>query len=250
MNVSNSMRFFFSLSQCRVGLRSICTIDDFISCCSTSQKYLPAYQRHFSSNVLVNLGNLRDNDLATKKRIRLGRGNGSRRGNYGGRGMNGQNARGGGHMLYDGGQLGLLKFPIIRERPPYQVLYTQLGLSKLMEYIQLGLLSKEREITMKDLQDVGIVSRIKYGVLLYGHAPVHFPLHIKVTACDPETKKCIEANGGSVTRVYYEEEGLKAHLHPSLYTKKKLPFPRPAHSWHPKFDGQFDAIGEMPRCKI
>ncbi|GAX85881.1 hypothetical protein CEUSTIGMA_g13297.t1, partial [Chlamydomonas eustigma] len=191
--------------------------------------YSPAYQRHFSSNVLVNLGNLRDNDLATKKRIRLGRGNGSRRGNYGGRGMNGQNARGGGHMLYDGGQLGLLKFPITRERPPYQVLYTQLGLSKLMEYIQLGLLSKEREITMK--------------------APVHFPLHIKVTACDPETKKCIEANGGSVTRVYYEEEGLKAHLHPSLYTKKKLPFPRPAHSWHPKFDGQFDAIGEMP-CKI
>jgi large subunit ribosomal protein L15 len=43
-----------------------------------------------------------------------------------------------------------------------------------------------------------------------------------VTACDPETKKCIEAAGGSVTRVYYEEEGLKALLHVSIGRRFKL----------------------------
>ena len=38
---------------------------------------------------------------------------------------------------------------------------------------------------------------------------------MQVTACDPETKASIEAAGGSVTRVYYEEEGLRALLHVS-----------------------------------
>ena len=51
--------------------------------------------------------------------------------------------------MYDGGQLGLLKFPVTRERPPYEVLYSQLGLSKLVEYIQLGLLKHDSIITMK-----------------------------------------------------------------------------------------------------
>lgn len=84
--------------------------------------------------------------------------------------MNGHNARSGGgpHLLYDGGQLGLLKFPVSRQRPPYEVLYTQLGLSRLVEYIQLGLLKTDRVLNMKDLQDAGCVSRVKYGVLLYG----------------------------------------------------------------------------------
>jgi len=34
-------------------------------------------------------------------------------------------------------------------------------------------------------------------------------------------------------------------LQPGTYTKKKLPLPYPAHSWHPKFDGKFDAIGQI-----
>ncbi len=136
--------------------------------------------RSMSSLVAVHLGNLRDNPKATREvkflnwlnvwlvitsnmstyfmhipwpyclqRIRVGRGNSGRRGNYCGRGMNGHNSRsgitcqllvshhadfqnlqceawvilnhchagGGPHMLYDGGQLGLLKFPVTRERP-------------------------------------------------------------------------------------------------------------------------------------
>jgi large subunit ribosomal protein L15 len=178
----------------------------------------------------------------------VGRGDGGRRGNYCGRGLNGHNSRSGGgaHMLYDGGQLGLLKFPIVRERPPYQVLYAQLGLSRLMEYVQMGLLPRDRPITMKDLQDSGCVQRIKYGVLLYGKAPVHLPLHIKVSACNPETIECIKQGGGSVTRVYYEfPDGIRGHLTPQSFTIKGLPLPLPAHSIHPRHAEDFDQIGEI-----
>mmetsp|Transcript_5377 Transcript_5377/g.11806 ORF Transcript_5377/g.11806 Transcript_5377/m.11806 type:complete len:338 (+) Transcript_5377:69-1082(+) len=218
--------------------------------CSTIQQASTITSvRSFATVPAIGLGSLRDNPQATRQRLRVGRGDSSRRGNTAGRGNKGHNARGrGAHLLYDGGQLGLIKFPVSRERPPYEVLYTQLGLGRVLEYIQLGLLDTSRVITMKNLLDVGCVQgKIKYGVLLYGQLPkLHIPIHIQVTACDDTTKACIEAAGGSVTRVYYTEEGLQALLHPGNYLKKKLPLPLPAHSWHPRFDGKFDAIGQLP----
>ncbi|KXZ48296.1 hypothetical protein GPECTOR_29g71 [Gonium pectorale] len=196
----------------------------------------------------VTLGNLRDNPGATRQRIRVGRGDGSRRGNYCGRGMKGQKSRGRGlHMLFDGGQLSFLKFPVTRQRPPYEVLYYHLGLSRVVEFVQLGLLDPTRTITMKDLYDSGCVtSNIKYGVLLYGKARLSFPLDIQVTAADPETRGCVEAAGGRLVRVYYTQEGLGAALHPEKYTSRRLPLPAPAPRWHPKYDKKFDAIGQIP----
>lgn len=187
-------------------------------------------------SVIINLSKLRDNEGAINKKIRVGRGDGGRRGNYCGRGLNGHNSRSGGgaHMLYDGGQLGLLKFPLVRERPSYEVMYTQLGLSKLLEYVQAGLLPQGRVITMKDLQDSGCVSKVKYGVMLYGKMPVHLPLHLQVSACDPGTRECIEKGGGDVTRVYYEyPDGLRGIMNPSSYKRMSLPLPLPAHSLYP-----------------
>ncbi|GLC38345.1 hypothetical protein PLESTB_001266800 [Pleodorina starrii] len=198
-------------------------------------------------NYFVGLGNLRDNPGATRQRIRVARGAAGRRNKYAGRGMKGQKSRGGPHILFDGGQLGLLKFPVMRQRPPYEVLYYQLGLSRILEFVQLGLLDPSRTITMKDLYDTGCVtSNIKYGVLLYGKARLTFPLDIQVTACDPDTRGCVESAGGRVTRVYYTMEGLGAVLHPEKYTSRRLPLPLPAAGWHPKFDKKFDAVGQIP----
>mmetsp|Transcript_15920 Transcript_15920/g.41914 ORF Transcript_15920/g.41914 Transcript_15920/m.41914 type:complete len:333 (+) Transcript_15920:2188-3186(+) len=198
----------------------------------------------------VGLHNLRDNPGARQQKIRVGRGNSARRGNYCGRGMKGQKARNTKpHALFDGGTLGLLKFPVTRERPPYEVLYNQLGVTRLLEYVKLGLLDHRRVITMKDLYDVGCVpNEIKYGVMLYSQARTHvtIPLHLQVTACTDAARAAIEAAGGTVTRVYYTAEGLKGLLKPHLYTSKRLPLPLPAHSWHPKFNDKFDAIGQLP----
>eukprot|EP00798_Chlamydomonas_sp_ICE-L_P007218 gene7218-325_t len=169
---------------------------------SSAPKQLP------TGNFFVDLGNLKDNPKATKERIRKGRGESSNRGSYGGRGMKGQKARGRGpHLLYDGGQLGFLKYPIVRSRPSYQALYNQLGLSRVVEYVQLGLLDTSRVITMKDLIDTGCLrGKIKYGVMLYGKVNyLSFPLHIQVTASDEDAMSCTDQAGGSVTRVYYTD---------------------------------------------
>ncbi|PNH10490.1 50S ribosomal protein L15 [Tetrabaena socialis] len=150
---------------------------------------------------LVGLNNLRDNPSARRQRIRVGRGNGSRRGNYCGRGMNGQNSRGrGAHML-----------------------------------------------STLDLYDTGcITSNIKYGVLLYGKARLPFPLDLQVTAADADTRSCVEGGGGRLVRVYYNQEGLAALMHPEKFTGCNLPLPLPAARWHPRHDKKFDAIGQIP----
>nr|8A22_Aj Chain Aj, uL15m [Polytomella magna]8APN_Aj Chain Aj, uL15m [Polytomella magna]8APO_Aj Chain Aj, uL15m [Polytomella magna] len=198
-------------------------------------------------NYFVHLGNLRPNPGATQQRIREGRGLSSRRGVSCGMGFKGQKARGRSlHMLYDGGQLGLVKFPVTRQIPSYEVLYNQLGVSKLVEFIQLGLLDHTKTITMKELLNAGCVSSLKYGVLLYGNVSLSFPINIEVTACDDRARRSIEAAGGKVTRVYYTKDGLEGLLFPKRFTDKNLPLPRPAVAWHPKFDGKFDAVGQIP----
>lgn len=150
-------------------------------------------------------------------------------------------------MLFDGGQLGLLKFPITRQKPPYEVLYNQLGLSRIAEFVQLGLLDSSRTITMKELYDSGcLTGNVKYGVLLYGKARLAMPLDIQVTSCDAEARSCVECAGGAVTRVYYTKDGLQGLLHPEKYTSRNLPLPLPAAGWHPKHASKFDAIGQVP----
>uniref|UniRef100_A0A7S0VE23 Large ribosomal subunit protein uL15/eL18 domain-containing protein n=1 Tax=Polytomella parva TaxID=51329 RepID=A0A7S0VE23_9CHLO len=204
--------------------------------------------KHFEApNYFVHLGNLRPNPNSTKQRIRVGRGLSSRRGVSCGMGFKGQKARGRSlHMLFDGGQLGLVKFPVTRQVPSYEVLYNQIGLTSIVECCQLGLLDHTKLITMKDLLDAGCVRDVKYGVLLYGKSNISFPINIQVTACDDDSRQSIKAAGGTVTRVYYTKDNLEGLLNPKRYTDKNLPLPLPAIAWHPKFDGKFDAIGQIP----
>lgn len=38
---------------------------------------------------------------------------------------------------------------------------------------------------------------------------------------------------------------LPCTLQPETYTRKGLPLPLPAHSWHPRHNGKFDAVGQV-----
>ncbi len=39
---------------------------------------------------------------------------------------------------------------------------------------------------------------------------------------------------------------LAAPSQPDKYTSRRLPLPLPAVRWHPKYDGKFDEIGQIP----
>ncbi|KAL6748943.1 hypothetical protein V8C86DRAFT_2442551, partial [Haematococcus lacustris] len=164
------------------------------------------------------------------------------------------------HILYDGGQLGLLKFPISRERAPYEALYNQLSLYRVIEYVQLGLLDHRRVITMKDLQDTGCVSKeIKNGVMLYGSELRCTVLGRAVATCMHICcLRWLQAKGQLAVPLHLQASVWVVTLAvsvdmvalPELYTAKRLPLPLPAHSWHPRHQDKFDAIGQIDLAKI
>eukprot|EP00882_Tetradesmus_deserticola_P026490 GHRQ01029234.1.p1 GENE.GHRQ01029234.1~~GHRQ01029234.1.p1 ORF type:complete len:342 (+),score=107.46 GHRQ01029234.1:99-1028(+) len=165
----------------------------------------------------VQIGRLSPSPGSSKTAIRWGRGNGSDRGTYCGRGIKGQKARKGGkpHILFDGGQKQLKKYPKVWVTPSSPVLFRQVGLSKVLRWARLGLLDTQQVITMKDLRDSGCVAKtIRWGVELvaHGNERVDVPLHLQVSSASTAAQELLEAAGGSVTRVYYTRLGLTALL--------------------------------------
>lgn len=58
-------------------------------------------------------------------------------------------------------------------------------------------------------------------------------------------RAAIEAAGGSVTTVYYNQLGLRALLRPDWFAAKGRLLPRPARP-PPKLEARFDAVGQLP----
>lgn len=196
----------------------------------------------------VTMKNLRDNPGSRKEAKRKGHGGAG--GSQAGRGTKGRKARQGRrpHILDDGGQDGLKKFPLLEIKPPREALFQQLSLGRVIDFIQRGKLDPTQLITMKELRDSGCAySNVKYGILLYGGGccRLNIPIHIQVTACDEHAKKAVEAVGGTLTRVYYTTDGLRAMLLHELYIKHRIPLPRAAVNWHPRMDGLFDMCGQI-----
>ncbi|WIA30586.1 hypothetical protein OEZ86_000668 [Tetradesmus obliquus] len=200
----------------------------------------------------VQIGRIGPAAGSRKTAIRWGRGNGSDRGTYCGRGIKGQKARKGGgkpHILFDGGQKQLKKYPKVWVTPSSPVLFRQVGLSKVLRWAQLGLLDTTQAITMKDLRDSGCVSKtIRWGVELVanGTERVEVPLHLQVSSASPTAQKLVQAAGGSVTRVYYTRLGLRALLKPEKFEEQGRALPQAVRAWPPRDNGKYDTIGQLP----
>lgn len=144
------------------------------------------------------------------------------------------------------------KFPKVWATPSSPVLYKEVGLGKVLRWVQLGLLDANEVITMKDLRDSGCAPKtIRWGIELVanGEEKVNRPLHLQVSSVSPQALQLVQAAGGTVERVYYTRLGLKALLKPENFDKKGLVLPRPVRAWPPRENGKFDAIGQLPPVK-
>lgn len=105
---------------------------------------------------------------------RIGRGPGSGLGKTAGRGHKGQYARSGGSITpgFEGGQSNLArrfpKFGMKKDRFNNYEPLTQLNLGHLAYHIQKGNLDTSSPITMRDLMEAGVVSKIQHGIKLLG----------------------------------------------------------------------------------
>ena len=133
---------------------------------------------------------------AKKARKRVGRGDGSGRGTYSGKGNKGQNARGGAPYLFEGGQLPLIKrLPHMRGFTPVnRVEYLPVNLSALENLFEAG-----ADVTPEVLLERRVVRRKQDLVKILANGDFTKKLNVTAHAFSKSAREKIEKAGGTAT---------------------------------------------------
>ena len=134
-----------------------------------------------------------------KKSKRVGRGNGSGKGTFCTRGMNGQNSRSGGGVpdWFEGGQT-----PLFRRMPKlkgfsnarFKKHYNIINLSD----VEFAITKGAKEITRATLLETGVITRKSLGVKLLGNGELTSKINITVDVASASAVTAIEKAGGTL----------------------------------------------------
>ena len=149
----------------------------------------------------MKLHELRDNEGATKKRMRVGRGPGSGKGKMGGRGIKGQKSRSGVAINgYEGGQMPLYqRLPKRGFNKPNRKKFAVVNLGLIEKFVEAGKLDVKAEITEDVLVDTGVVRRKLDGVRILAKGDVKSKLNLSVTGASKSAIEAVEKAGGKLT---------------------------------------------------
>ena len=148
----------------------------------------------------MKLHELRDNDGATKKRKRVGRGPGSGTGKMGGRGIKGQKSRSGVAINgYEGGQMPLYqRLPKRGFNKPNRKAYAVVNLGLIQKFIDAGKLDAA-SITEDSLVASGLVRRKLDGVRVLAKGEITAKATISVTGASAAAVEAVAKAGGALT---------------------------------------------------
>lgn len=151
----------------------------------------------------MDLSNLKPAPGSTKKRKRVGRGEGSGHGGTSTRGHKGQKSRSGGGVptWFEGGQM-----PLQRRVPKYgfknlnRVAYDPINIGRLATLVEEGRLEEGATVSPDTLRALGIGGKNgRYKILGDGDVPVRLDVHAH--AFSKAAREKIEAAGGTATVV-------------------------------------------------
>jgi large subunit ribosomal protein L15 len=145
----------------------------------------------------LKLHHLRPAPGAKSAKVRVGRGEGGRRGKTAGRGTKGSKARNQIPESFEGGQLPIhMRLPKMRGfHSPFKVRYQVVNLDQLAELYPDG-----GEVTVESLADKGAVRR-RQPVKILGTGDISVAVQVTANAFSATAQEKIEASGGTVTTV-------------------------------------------------
>ena len=150
----------------------------------------------------MKLNEIRDNEGAHKKRMRVGRGPGSGKGKTAGRGVKGQKSRSGVAIGgFEGGQMPLyMRMPKRGFNSLNRMALAEVNLWRLAKAIEEGKLDAKAALGAEELIAAGVIRRAKDGVRLLGKGEISTALNLTVYSASAGAVKAIEAAGGTVTQ--------------------------------------------------
>ncbi|MEM9964870.1 MAG: 50S ribosomal protein L15 [Asticcacaulis sp.] len=151
---------------------------------------------------MTKLNEIRDNEGATKGRMRVGRGPGSGKGKTAGRGVKGQKSRTGVSLQgFEGGQMPLyMRMPKRGFNNPFALKFAEVNLWRLQQAIDAGKLDASQALDAAALKAAGVIRRELDGVRLLGEGELKAKLNLTVYSASASAVKAVEAAGGSVTQ--------------------------------------------------
>ena len=148
----------------------------------------------------MKLNDLRDNEGARHRRMRVGRGIGSGKGKTGGRGQKGQKSREGVSIAgFEGGQMPLhMRLPKRGFNNIFAKDYAEVNLGAIQKALDAGTLDASVTIDHAALKAVGLARGGKDGVRLLGKGVFSAKLAFVVAGVSAGARAAVEAAGGSV----------------------------------------------------
>ncbi len=148
----------------------------------------------------MKLHEIRDNEGAHKRRMRVGRGIGSGKGKTSGRGVKGQKARTGVSLhAFEGGQMPLYRrLPKRGFKPINPTKLVEVNLWQLQEAVDSGRLDASKPIDGAVLVASGVLRRSRDGVRLLGEGELKAKLTLKLAGITAKAKAAVESAGGSI----------------------------------------------------
>ncbi len=148
----------------------------------------------------MKLNDIRDNEGAHKRRMRVGRGIGSGKGKTAGRGQKGQKSRSGVSIAgFEGGQMPLhMRLPKRGFNNIFRKDYSVVNLGTLQHAIDEKKLDASGLIDVTALVAAGVVAKAKDGVRLLGKGELTAKLTLKVAGASKSAIDAVEKAGGSV----------------------------------------------------
>jgi len=149
----------------------------------------------------MKLHELRDNEGATKRKKRVGRGPGSGMGKTAGRGIKGQKSRSGVAIKgYEGGQMPLYqRLPKRGFNKPNRKSYAVVNLGLIQKFIDAKKLDASTPVTEDALVESGLVRRKLDGIRVLAKGDFSAKCAIEVTGASKSAVEVVEKAGGSLT---------------------------------------------------
>ena len=155
----------------------------------------------------LNLSNLKPAQ-ARKARKRVGRGLGSGKGRYSGRGIKGQKSRAGSHAMpagFEGGQMPIdMRTGKLRGNTsadampigPFRTYNQPVNVGSLEERFDAG-----ADVTLEALKEAGLIAKLSVDVKVLGEGALTKKLSVTAHSFSKSAVEKIEAAGGTVTRL-------------------------------------------------
>ena len=148
----------------------------------------------------MKLHELADNEGATKKRMRVGRGPGSGKGKTAGRGIKGQKSRSGVAInAYEGGQMPLYqRLPKRGFTKPNRKAFAVINLGILQKFIDDKKIDAKKPITEDVLVASGLVRRKLDGIRVLAKGELTAKVTLEVTGASKSAVEAVAKAGGAL----------------------------------------------------